>query len=351
MTKLTDAPRPKDVPPAGTGKRATLKTIAELTGLSLSTVSLALRGGGALKPETTDWVVDVARRVGYVPDRAGVRLRTGKTNVIALVLYNIGHSVDFTSNLITGIGRSLADTPYHLMVMPEFEDRDSIASVRYILDNHTADGVILTHTSPRDERVKLLLESGLPFVCHGRTEFARQHAFHDFHSEKFLALAVERRASLGCRRVLLAQVSTNTTNYRNILAAFDKACGETGIAGSVYEGDVQSAGFDEIRQLGQRMAKSPDRPDGVICTGELFAMALFSSLRDEGVVVGRDIKLVCKQTSDILPIVFPQSDGIEEDVLAAGVELTRLVMAAIGGAPPAELQTLGEPLPRWRCPA
>ncbi|MBP0574713.1 substrate-binding domain-containing protein, partial [Mycobacterium tuberculosis] len=88
-------------------------------------------------------------------------------------------------------------------------------------------------------------------------------------------------------------VSTNTTNYRNIINAFDKSCAETGVAGAVYDGDAQSAGFDEIRRLGQRMAHSPERPDGVICTGELFAMALFSSLRDEGVVVGRDIKLVC----------------------------------------------------------
>lgn len=332
------------------GKRATLKTIAELTGLSLSTVSLSLRGGEALKPETRDRVLEVARQVGYVPDRAGVRLRTGKTNVIALVLYNIGHSVDFTSNLITGIGKSLAHTPYHLVVSPEFEDRDSIAPVRYILDNKTADGVILTHTSPRDKRVKLLMESGLPFVCHGRTEFAQPHAFHDFHAETFLRLAVNRLRNLGCRTVLLAQARTNTTNTRNILAAFHAACAEAGIVGSVYDGDAQ-AGFDEIRQLGQRMAASGQRPDGVICTGELFAMALFSSLRDEGVVVGRDIKLVCKQTSDILPIVFPEADGIEEDVFAAGVELTRLLLALIGGAAPETLQTLGEPVPRWRCTA
>lgn len=351
MKKLRhDPPVSIEGTPPDAKRRATLKTIAERTGLSLSTVSLALRGGGALKPETRDFVIEAARQVGYVPDRAGVRLRTGKTNVIALVLYNIGHSVDFTSKLLTGIGKSLADTPYHLMVLPEFEDRDSVASVRYVLDNHAADGVILTHTSPHDKRVKLLMQEGLPFVCHGRTAFAKPHAFHDFHSEKFLHLAVERLAHLGCRRVLLAQVSTNTTNYRNILGAFEKACADCGVAGTVLDGDVQSLGFDEIRRLGQEMAHSPTRPDGVICTGELFAMALFGSLRDEGVVVGRDIKLVCKQTSDILPVVFPHADGIEEDVYAAGVELTRLLLASIDGAAPATLQTLGEPLPRWRSP-
>ncbi|RYG95011.1 MAG: LacI family transcriptional regulator, partial [Alphaproteobacteria bacterium] len=77
------ADRPK---PHSTAKRATLKTISEITGLSLSTVSLSLRGGASLKEETRRKVAEAAALVGYIPDRAGVRLRTGKTNVIALVL-------------------------------------------------------------------------------------------------------------------------------------------------------------------------------------------------------------------------------------------------------------------------
>jgi len=351
MNPTQDSPTPTEEKTAFRGKRATLKTIADMTGLSLSTVSLSLRGGEALKPETRDRVLEVARQVGYVPDRAGVRLRTGKTNVIALVLHNNGHSVDFTANMLAGIGKGIADTRYHLMVSPAFQDGDSIESVRYILDNRTADGVILTHTSPRDKRVSLLMDSGLPFVCHGRTEFSQPHAFHDFHAEAFIKLAVERLARLGCRRVLLAQAANVTMNYRNTLAAFQVACAAAAIEGSVGGGDLTATGgFDDIRRLGQKMARSPTRPDGIICSGELFAMALFSSLRDEGVVVGRDIKLVCKQTSDILPIVFPHSDGVEEDVFAAGVELARLLLSAIDGMPPGELQTLGEPVPRWRCP-
>ena len=58
-------------------KRATLRTISELTGLSQSTISLSLRGGTALKEETRRRIAEAAASVGYVPDRAGVRLRTG----------------------------------------------------------------------------------------------------------------------------------------------------------------------------------------------------------------------------------------------------------------------------------
>ena len=62
----------RDDPPG----RPTLRTIAEMTGLSLSTVSLSLRGGASLKQETRDKVAEAARKVGYVPDRAKHRVES-----------------------------------------------------------------------------------------------------------------------------------------------------------------------------------------------------------------------------------------------------------------------------------
>src|ERR1700709_2835262 len=91
-------------------KGAALRTISELTGLSPSTVSLALRGGERLKPETYKKVAEAAARLGYVPDRAGVRLRTGKTNVIALVLERTDETIDFARYLIQGIGHAIQGT-------------------------------------------------------------------------------------------------------------------------------------------------------------------------------------------------------------------------------------------------
>ncbi len=49
----------------GTGnQRVTLRTIADVTGLSLSTVSLSLRGGTTLKQETRDKVAEAAKSLG-----------------------------------------------------------------------------------------------------------------------------------------------------------------------------------------------------------------------------------------------------------------------------------------------
>lgn len=330
------------------GKRATLKTISELTGLSLSTVSLSLRGGEALKEETRRKVAEAAKLVGYVPDRAGVRLRTGKTNVIALVLDGAEDSIDFARHLIRGIGHAIMGTRYHLTVTPEFERTTSVESIRYILENRTADGLIITHTGPRDPRVQLLMEADFPFVSHGRTEFFTQHAYHDFHSETFAAQTVERLVSKGCKDLMLVIGDDSTNNYHNIVRAFERTATRLRVAGRVVDHKTARPASEEMRQFGRDLAMRTDRPDGIICDSEMRSISMICGLQDGGVRLGTDLQFICKQTSDILPTVFPSVDTIEEDVFAAGVELTRLLLRRIEGEPAENLQTLSEPIFHWR---
>ncbi len=332
---------------SGGNGRVTLKTIAEMTGLSLSTVSLSLRGGTTLKQETRDKVNEAARALGYVPDRAGVRLRTGKTNVIALVLDGAEDSIDFARSMIQGIGHAIRGTRYHLTVIPEFERHPTTETIGYILSNRTADGVIITHTGPRDPRVQMMIDADFPFVSHGRTEFYTPHAYHDFHSEEFAALAVKRLAEKDCKDIMLVIGDDSTTNYQNIVTSYRKTAARAGIEARVLEGTAKLPPA-EMRQVGLKLAAAPDRPDGIISDSEIRTIALVGGLAEGGVTLGREVSLIYKQTSGILPTLFPQMDSIREDIFGAGGELTRLLLRRIDGAPISELQSLAEPQPHWR---
>ncbi|MCP8883315.1 LacI family transcriptional regulator [Devosia sp. XJ19-1] len=328
--------------------RPTLRTIAEMTGLSLSTVSLSLRGGASLKQETRDRVAAAARQIGYVPDRAGVRLRTGKTNVITLVLHGGDDSIDFARQMIQGIGRALAGTQYHLNVTPEFGADGDVSAVRYILDSRAADGVIITHTTPDDPRVAALAAADFPFVSHGRTAFAAPHPFHDFHSEEFARQALERLADKGCKRVMLFIGNRLITNYANIVTAFRAAATRRGVIAEVLEVGEARSTPDEVRALGAELAQRPDRPDGIITDNEIRTIALLAGMQAAGLNPGQGVELVYKQTSGILPTFYPHLDSIEEDVTASGEELTRLLLQRIHGEAAGTLQTLAEPVLHWR---
>ena len=85
------------------GERPTLKTIAFMTGLGITTVSRALKDAPDIGSETKERVRLVARQIGYQPNRAGVRLRTGKTNVISLILSLEEEIMGLTSPMVMGI--------------------------------------------------------------------------------------------------------------------------------------------------------------------------------------------------------------------------------------------------------
>ena len=146
--------RPQTPPPDG--GRPTLKTIAFMTGLGITTVSRALKDAPDIGADTKERVRLVARQIGYQPNRAGVRLRTGKTNVIALVLSIEEELMGFTNHMVFGISEVLTGTPYHLVITPHASARDPMVPIRsevHLRDIPTGHG-----------RMKRVRDKGLSWV-------------------------------------------------------------------------------------------------------------------------------------------------------------------------------------------
>ena len=89
--------------PDNSEKRPTLRSLAQITGLGISTVSQALRESPAIALDTRKRVQLAAQAMGYRPNRAGVRLRSGKSNVITLVLNAEDGGSGFFANINFGI--------------------------------------------------------------------------------------------------------------------------------------------------------------------------------------------------------------------------------------------------------
>ena len=149
------------------GQKPTLKTIAQMSGLAVPTVSRALNDAPDIGQSTKQLVRRIADDIGYVPNRAGVRLRTGRTNVISLVI-STQHD-NHTSRLISSVAAGLQGTRYHLNVMPRAPGEDYMKPVKYIVETRSADAVILNEIQPEDPRVAYLMEKKIPFATHGRT--------------------------------------------------------------------------------------------------------------------------------------------------------------------------------------
>ncbi len=322
------------------GERPTLKTIAYLTGLGVTTVSRALKDAPDIGAETKERVRLVARQLGYQPNRAGVRLRTGKTNVIALVLGMDAEIMSMTGRMVYGISQVLTGTPYHLVLTPHINSSDPMVPVRYIADTGSADGVILSRTEPDDARVRFLTERNIPFVTHGRTAMGVIHPYHDFDNEAFAYKAVERLAARGRRRIAIMRPPTQLTYSGHTMNGFRNGLRDLGLEEVPFDWiDIESPAAVQ-KDAVETLMRGPDAPDGLICCSGSSAIAAAAGIAFSGKTIGRDIDMAAKESAGVLPWFQPQIIAMNEDFTSAGRELARALLARIGGTDPAALQSI-----------
>jgi LacI family transcriptional regulator len=324
MAALSDPP-----PPDSDTARPTLKTIAAATGLAIATVSRALKDAPDISEETKRRVREAATLLGYRPNRAGVRLRTGKTNVIALVLSTETDVMNHTSRLIYSIASALRGTAYHLVVMPFFPDQDPMEPIRYLVETESADGVILNQTKEDDPRIRYLHVHGFPFAAHGRTAMGIDHPYFDFDNEAFARLAVRALVGRGRRRLLLVAPPGSHMYARHMIYGFSDEAALLGVPFEVCERVTSDSSGDAVdRAVFARFAE-PDPPDGLLLGSTTSAMASISAVERRGRVLGGDFDVVAKEAVTMLRRFRQDIIIIREDVGCAGEFLARALVAAI----------------------
>jgi LacI family transcriptional regulator len=322
-------------------KRPTLKSLADITGLGVSTVSQALRNSPAIAEETRRRVQLAAQQAGYRPNRAGVRLRTGKTNVITVVLNPQDEGSGFFSDFVYGISSGLAGTPYHLVVTP-YSDTDPMEPVRYIVETSSADGVIMSRTQPQDSRAKFLHENGIPFATHGRTELGFAHPYHDYDNEAFAYEALRRLKGRGRRRVALLGPPRDLTYSIHTHRGFERGLQDFELEGFPLGSADIDMSLEAIRELGRDIGKLDRGPDGIVVSSVTSAVMFAKGMEDSGHLIQKDFDMVSKHSTVLLALTEPRIISIPEDFRLAGRRLSELLIRSIEGEDVATLQEVAK---------
>jgi LacI family transcriptional regulator len=182
---------------------SSLRSLASDLGLSITTVSRALDGYEDVAIKTRDRVNKAASAIGYRPNSAARRLRKGSSETIALVMpTEPGRFYEpVFVELLAVIGERLAARHYDLMLLAARPGEEEIAAYKRIIKDRRADACIIVRTRRHDERIVMLQEAGLPFVCHGRTETHHPYAFVDGDGETGFREITSRLIGLGHKRI------------------------------------------------------------------------------------------------------------------------------------------------------
>lgn len=328
-------------PPAERPEKPTLKTISRLTGLAVPTVSRALHDAPDLRPETKALVRRVADELGYVPNRAGLRLRTGRTQVISLVMSAEHDMMNNTARLISSLAGTLRETPFHLNVSYFFPGEDPMKPIRHIVEMGLADAVIFNQTQPEDGRVAWLMEQGFPFATHGRTNWADRHAWADFDNDAFGAIAVRRLARAGRRRIGLIAPPLEQNYARDFVTGATSAAAKAGVEAAIIPGTSSDSASAQVREAVARAL--PSGLDGLVACSTNSAMASVAALESQGLRLGEGIDLVAKEAIPFLTLFRREIMAVQEDVGRAGAVLARAAIRAIREPEAPPLQDLEVP--------
>ncbi len=323
--------------------RPTLKTIAYMTGLGITTVSRALNDAPDIGADTKKRVRLVADQIGYRPNRAGVRLRTGKTNVISLILSLDEEILGLTTQMVLGVSEALADTGYHLIVTPYDRIKDPLDPVRYVVETESADGIILSSTRENDPRVQYLLDRGFPVATHGRTGLGPVHPYFDFDNETFARIGVEQLHARGRTRISLIAPPSTYFYSQHMIKGFVDAMEKFELLEIPIRSLTIDDPLDTIHSEIERLMHSKHRPDGIICGNVSSALTAAVAIENAGLKVGVDVDLVTKHSAELIRRVRPEIFVINEDFRKAGNFLARALIETIAGKSAAELQFLDVP--------
>lgn len=304
--------------------RPNLKQIATELGLSVTTVSRALKDGPEVHPNTILRVKTAASAAGYVPNLHGRALRTGLTRTLTAILPM--ETRDYLSDiaklpLIEGMTLAAREGGYSLSVYSTTPEEDPQENLARLIQTGGADGIVITRLVSDDPRIPYLLERAIPFIAFGRTSTAFDYAFVDVNNEGIALEATQMLLDRGCRRIAL-QLLTREDQYSAArLIGYTKAMGMAG-----QQIDSQLIGHEDFTMEASegwisRLLDLPDPPNGLVCANELGLLGALGATRRKGLVVGRDFHIVVRDNTHMCRYLSVPLTAHAIDMVSIGTSL------------------------------
>lgn len=264
--------------------RATLIQVAERAGVSLSSTSRALHGGGA-SAAMVERVRAAAAELGYSPDAIGRSLRMKRTFQVAFAVADIGNPVYV--EMMTAIHEVLAPHGYRVVVMSTGDTTTSTTELVRSLSGGFVDGMILVPLRTDDALIRALREQEVPVVVVGRP--LGEHGIDSVSTDSAdgIARAVNHLRELGRSRIGFLNGPLDTTPGQARQRGFEAV----GAGGSVEvaEDFTVAAGVVAARRL-LAAGETEGRPlDAVVAANDLLAIAAIRAARERGLTVPGDL--------------------------------------------------------------
>lgn len=312
--------------------KVSIQDIAHIAGVSVATVSNVLNHKGRYSEKTRRLVEKVAKSEGYVPNLAARGLREARTHTVGIVTPDVSN--DFFSTIVLDLEMTLRAHGYTSLICNTLNVPGYRADCLRTFRERQVDGVVLVGGGDLSAGE---LGWDVPVVCvdcEAGEDVPRAVSVNNdlrrmFHNATSVLVA------RGCERVGLLFVSAEASfddgnprfvGYSEALAAASLDLDRD----LLLAGPHRQRSYVEAGQLVDACLDAGHAFDGLVCAGDRVAMGATEALRERGVRLGSDVRVIGMDNSLYSRVVTPPISSVDRGTSELAHQATDALLALMG---------------------
>lgn len=309
---------------------ATIRDVAKLAEVSVSTVSLAFSNPGRVSARTLERIRTAATEVGYVADPLAQSLARGRSRMIGFVVGNVGNP--FFGDIRRELETYALEHQHFVLITDSSGKTDRERDLIEHLIGLKIAGLALAPSSFGPDYVEFIRSIKVPMVCFDQKVAGIERDF--VGSDNFLAGAMltEHLLQLGHRRIAFIagpqHMHTAAERYRGFVETMASAGVEVN-PNYVVDGQfTRSAGYEAA----MRLLIQPERPTAILGANNAVALAALQAMQELGFNCPDDISLAMIDNVQWSSVITPRITMVVQDTLQLGNIIARRLLHRITNA-------------------
>lgn len=309
-------------------KKVTIKDIAKFAGVSVSTVSRALRNDPTASPKTIKRILKIARKLNYYPDSFAKGLRQKRTNTIGIIFNDLNNP--FYTEILSEIGEILNKKNYSMFICYSHYDFERERKNVLSLLSKRVDGVIISPIDDKSENIKLLTDNietvlidcypffeGNSYVYteHGKgAEIATEYLIKNGHQD--ILLFTGPFDSFLANNFLNGYIQTLKNNNIKVQNDFIVRCNELSI----------DSGYKTFKSLLTNSFGKNINFTGIITISDLLAVGVYKVANELGFSIPGNYSIIGYDNIEITSALSPPLTTMHQPRKRIGRESVRILL-------------------------
>jgi DNA-binding LacI/PurR family transcriptional regulator len=306
---------------AGSGRKATIKDVARLAGVSPSAVTIAVHDKPGVSATTKERILQAARELGWSPNQAAQSLSGRALHTVGLAIARPARMLglepfymEFISGIESVLGRHSCSLLLRLV-----EPQEEIDVHREWWQGNRVNGSILVDLRVDDPRIPALSAIGLPAIAVGHPSLAGPFTSVWTDDAAATVEAVRYLAALGHRRIARVSGPAEFGHSAIRTSSFTDTARDLGLQAQTVVADFSA---DQGSKACRTLLLSAERPTAIIFDNDLMAVTALGVASEFGLSVPHDLSLLAWDDSQLCQLTRPTLSAMQHDIFSFGADVT-----------------------------